>query len=147
MGGWWRSALVSPDGVAPSRIVGVSASVNLAFHHKVQKFSSDTGSPGWYRKKGRKTVMVMSVCLPAMLRPQGQHFGLGLVTIGHSLKILVLILDSLSFNHGSWCIIFCTRNKHCFTGQFLITTSNSLFVSLLWTPAWRPSRGPLCFNQ
>jgi len=33
---WW--ALVSPDGVAPSRMVGVSASVNLLLHHKVQKF-------------------------------------------------------------------------------------------------------------
>jgi len=27
-------------------------------HHKVQKFSSGTGSPGWSRKKGRKTVVV-----------------------------------------------------------------------------------------
>jgi len=27
MGGWWRWALVSPDGVAPIRMVGVSASV------------------------------------------------------------------------------------------------------------------------
>ena len=57
MGGWWRWALVSPDGVAPSRMVGVSASVNLPLHHKVQKFSSGTGSPGWSRKKGRKTVV------------------------------------------------------------------------------------------
>ena len=32
--------LVSPDGVASSRMVGVSASVNLPLHHKVQKFSS-----------------------------------------------------------------------------------------------------------
>jgi len=39
MGGWWRWALVSPDGVALSRMVGVSASVNLPLHHKVQKFS------------------------------------------------------------------------------------------------------------
>jgi len=37
----------------------VSASVNLPLHHKVQKFSSDTGSPGWSRKKGRKTVVVV----------------------------------------------------------------------------------------
>ena len=29
MGEWWRWALVSPDGVAPSRMVGVSAYVNL----------------------------------------------------------------------------------------------------------------------
>jgi len=33
--------------VAPNRMVGVSASVNLPLHHKVQKFSSGTGSPTW----------------------------------------------------------------------------------------------------
>jgi len=55
-GGWWRWALVSPDGVAPSQIVSVSASVNLPLHHKVQKFSSGTGSPRWSQKKGHKTV-------------------------------------------------------------------------------------------
>jgi len=32
-GGWWRWALVSPDGVVPSQMVGVSASVNLPSHH------------------------------------------------------------------------------------------------------------------
>ena len=58
-GGLWRWALVSPDGVAPSRMVDVSASVNLPLHHKVQKFSSGTGSPGWSRKKGRKMVVVV----------------------------------------------------------------------------------------
>jgi len=57
MGIWWR-ALVSLDGVAPSWIVSVSASVNLPLHHKVQKFSSGTGSPGWSRKKGHKTVVM-----------------------------------------------------------------------------------------
>jgi len=62
-GGWWRWALVSPDGVATSRMVSVSASVNLPLHHKVQKFSSGTGSPGWSRKKGRKTVVVVVVFL------------------------------------------------------------------------------------
>ena len=36
----------------------MSACVNLPLHHKVQKFSSGTGSPGWSRKKGRKTVVV-----------------------------------------------------------------------------------------
>jgi len=60
--GWCRWALVtSPDGVAPSWMVGVSASVNLPLHHKVQKFSSRTGSPGWSWKKGRKTVVVVVV--------------------------------------------------------------------------------------
>jgi len=37
-GGWWRWALLSPDGVAPSRMVNEPASVNLPLHHKVQKF-------------------------------------------------------------------------------------------------------------
>jgi len=36
----------------------VSASVNLPLHHKVQKFSAGTGSPGWSQKNGRKTVVV-----------------------------------------------------------------------------------------
>jgi len=57
-GGWWRWALLSQDGVAPIRMVGVSASVNLPLRHKVQKFSSGTGSLGWSRKKGRETVVV-----------------------------------------------------------------------------------------
>ena len=36
----------------------MSASVNLSIHHKVQKYFSVTGSPGWSRKKGRKTVVM-----------------------------------------------------------------------------------------
>ena len=31
----------------------------VQMHHKVQKFSSGTGSPGWSQKKGRKTVVVL----------------------------------------------------------------------------------------
>jgi len=42
-------------------MVGVSASVNRPLHHKVQKFSSGTGSPEWSRKKGRKMVVVVVV--------------------------------------------------------------------------------------
>jgi len=42
-------------------MVRISASVNLPLHRKVQKFSSGTGSPGWSRKKGRKTVVVVVV--------------------------------------------------------------------------------------
>ena len=57
--GWWRSALISVGGVAPSWMVSLSASVNLPLHHKVRKFSYGTGSPGWFRKKGRKTVVVV----------------------------------------------------------------------------------------
>jgi len=36
MGGWYRWALVSPDGVMPSRVVSVSAAVNLSLHRKVE---------------------------------------------------------------------------------------------------------------
>jgi len=58
-GGWWRWALVSPDGMAPSWMVVVSASVNLPLHHKVQKFSSGTSLPGWSRKRAAKMVAVV----------------------------------------------------------------------------------------
>jgi len=40
-------------------MVSVSASVNFPLHHKVQKFSSGTGSPGESRKKGCKMVVVV----------------------------------------------------------------------------------------
>jgi len=61
-GGWWRWALVGPDGVAPIRMVGMSASVNLLLHRNIQKFSSGTGLHGWSRKKGRKTVVMWWLC-------------------------------------------------------------------------------------
>jgi len=57
-GGWLRWALLSPHGVVPNQMVSVFAFVNLPLHHKVQKFSSGTGSLGWSRKKGRKTVVL-----------------------------------------------------------------------------------------
>ena len=53
--------MVSPDAVAPIRMVGVSSAVNLPLHHKVQRFSSVTGSPGWSQKKGRKTVLTVGL--------------------------------------------------------------------------------------
>jgi len=56
IGGMVEVGTGSPDGVAPSWMVGVSASVIL--HLKVQKFFSGTGSPRWFRKKGRKMVVV-----------------------------------------------------------------------------------------
>jgi len=96
-GGWWRWALVSPDGVAPSRMVGVSASVNILLHHKVQKFSSGTGSLGWSRKRGRKTVVVVvpDLCLDFSCRPwhhpnKSFLFHLSLVP-----SVLIFVLDHL----------------------------------------------------
>jgi len=55
----------------PSRMVDVSASVNLPLHHKVQKFSSSTGSPGWSRKKDPKTVVVVVPLLPILFKSTG----------------------------------------------------------------------------
>ena len=60
-GGWWRWVLVSSDRLAPSRMISVSAAVNLPLHNKIQKFSSGTGSPGWSRKKGCKTAVVVVI--------------------------------------------------------------------------------------
>jgi len=74
-GGWWRWALLSLDGVAPGQMVGVSASVNLPLHHKVQ-------TPEvlfWHRltrvarKKGHKTV-VMVVMLSVIQFKVGTAF-------------------------------------------------------------------------
>jgi len=43
-------------------MVGVSASVDLPLHHKVQKFSSGTGSLGWSQKRAVKRLWWF-VCL------------------------------------------------------------------------------------
>jgi len=48
--------------VAPSRSVGVSASVNLPLHHKVQKFSlapAHPGGPGHWTKSHKTDVVVV----------------------------------------------------------------------------------------
>ena len=55
-GGRWRWALVSPDGAAPSRMVGVSASVNLPLHHKVQKSRSSLLAPAHTGGPGKRAV-------------------------------------------------------------------------------------------
>jgi len=73
MGGWRKWALVSPDEVAPSRMVSVSACVNLPLHHIVQKFFSGTGSPGWSRNKGRKMVVVVVGSVETHCRYQTKH--------------------------------------------------------------------------
>jgi len=53
--GWWRWALVSPDGVAPIRIVSVSASVNLPLHHNI-KFRSSLLAPAHPGGCGKRAV-------------------------------------------------------------------------------------------
>jgi len=54
--------LVCPDKVVPSQMVGVSACVNLPLHHKVQKFSSGAGSPGWSRKRAVEWLWCVVWC-------------------------------------------------------------------------------------
>jgi len=60
-------------------MVSVSASVNLPLHHKVQKFSSGTGSPGWSRKRSVKQLwwwwwwVRVYCCNELMLVWGGQH--------------------------------------------------------------------------
>jgi len=59
-----ESALIGPDGVAPSRMVYVSASVNLPLHIKVQKFSSGTGSPRCPENRAIKWLWcVRGICI------------------------------------------------------------------------------------
>jgi len=48
--------MVSPDGVVPSRIVGVSASVNLPLHHKVQSCLLAPAHPGGPGKRAVKRL-------------------------------------------------------------------------------------------
>jgi len=68
-------------------MVGVSASGNLPMHHKVQKFSSGNGSPGWSQKNGRKTAVVVVVntsifCYDDLLLSDTQNF-----TFVHLMKL------------------------------------------------------------
>jgi len=92
----WRWALVSPDGVAPIRMVGVSASVYLPLHHKVQKFSSGTGSPSLFPdKKGRKQL-----CAANSLSFTWCCTTCRLLAISSSLSTSTATLPSCSYIHS-----------------------------------------------
>jgi len=54
VGEWWRWALVSPDRVAPSQMVGVSASVNLPCTIKSRSFLLAPAHPGGPGKRAVK---------------------------------------------------------------------------------------------
>jgi len=55
-GGMVEVALVSPDGVAPSRMVSVFASVNLPLHHKKPEVLF------WHRGPGKRAVKRLWWC-------------------------------------------------------------------------------------
>ena len=82
--------MVSPDGVVPSWMVGVSTSVNLPLHHKVQKLSSGTISPGWSQKKGHKTVVVVVVVFAPVNLVTEQHMRLLISYFRFFPQILIL---------------------------------------------------------
>jgi len=116
-GGWWRWALVSPDGVGPSWMVCVSSSVNLPLHRKVQKFSSGTGSPGWSRKKGRKTAVLCGVI--RILVSENCHRGSNALLCSPA-GALQKVEDSLWFSVVGVCIlgfIQCFDNWQCWLGE------------------------------
>jgi len=54
--GWWRWALVSPDGVAPSRMVSVSASVNSRCTIKCRSSLLEPSHPGGPGKRAVKRL-------------------------------------------------------------------------------------------
>jgi len=107
MGGWWRWALVSPDGVAPSQMVGVSASVNIPLHHKVQKFSTGTGSPGWSRKKGRKAVVVWWCGIQKWLVEGG-------------CVVLRLICNVSLCCDGDWARVIVVVDEKCYCKMYFV---------------------------
>ena len=119
--------MVSPDGVAPSRMVGVSASLNLPLHHKVQKFSSGTGSPGWSQEKGRKTVVVLDefVSWKTRLVPRSDEFeGQGQCHQGQNTTFLPLLATWVQFMFGKTslaCSFYCVVCFCCVRFSFFRT--------------------------
>jgi len=71
-------------------MASVSASVNLPFHHKIQKFSSGTGLPGWSRKTGRKTVVMCGVVMKL-------HFVAQFIFLNFCLFVILQSIQRLSF--------------------------------------------------
>ena len=114
MEGWWRWALVSLDGVAPSQVVSVSASANFPLHNKVQKSSSGTGSPGWSQKKGCKTVV--EVVVVSANTQQHQKTG------------PLPIMSQKVSNISQESIATCTRGGEIFSDAITIYSTLSLKV-------------------
>jgi len=64
-------------------------------HHKVQKFSSGTGSPGWSRKKGRKTVVVVVVEILEIYQISWKLSGLVCKFVHLLLVVTILVFQSV----------------------------------------------------
>jgi len=103
--GWRRWALVSPDGVVPSQMVDVSASVNLPLHHKVQKFSSGTGSPGWARKWAVKQLCGVAVIGRGIVAPDVEELCINLLLA--QLNYTSMVFDRISYKCVSYLASMC----------------------------------------
>ena len=128
--------IISPDGVAPSRMVSVSASVNLPLHHKVQKFSSGTGSPGWSGKKGHKTVVVVLVSKQDTYKVQYssvERSGWHVLTIDHT----VLPVHTRLCTYGT---------RHRASTYHSLTFSVRHYVVIATKPVHRLQNRPIVHN-
>ena len=65
------------------------ASVNLRLHHKVQKFSSGTGSPGWSQKRAVKRLWCGDV---VSVKLHNRDHILNVRQLKHGCKIIMCIL-------------------------------------------------------
>ena len=63
LAGWWRWALISLDRVAPTQMVGVSASVNLPLHPCTIKSRSSFLAPVHQGGTGKRAVKRLCVCV------------------------------------------------------------------------------------
>ena len=102
MGEWWRWALVSLDGVAPSRMVNVSASVNLPLHHKAQALHFSKWPQCW-------VVCLAGAHLEGKVRPL--HLTGSMITQTHYTllhhnqplqQLLAHCLTNLSWSYYGW---------------------------------------------
>ena len=108
--------------------------VNLPLHHKVQKFSSGTALPGWSRKKGRKTVVVVVViwCFSQsriLVSFQSKTRQL-LKEYPRKLISFVTWLTAASTN-CNWLYVFCTENLTFTLLVFLFYIAETGLYSLL----------------
>ena len=76
----------------------VSASVNLPLHHKVQKFSSGTGSAGWSRKRAVKRLR----CSSSSSQSHRSIPSLSVKNLYHP-----ILAESLCVTWGALCTCVC----------------------------------------
>ena len=89
----------------------------VALHHKVQKFSSGTGSLGWSRKKGRETVVVV-VVLVAILAATYRQLPAVLVW---SASLVLIVPTHVGMARLSWPGLLVTYQDTVVTEWSLIS--------------------------